>query len=89
MSTAQTRYSPEEIARRGDNIYERIVRPRVEATHHGKVVAIDIESETFAVGDNVLDARRNLNPRPDAEIWCVRVGHRSLHRIGGSTVVRK
>ena len=34
----------DEIARLGDEIYERDVRPQVEADHHGEVVAIDVES---------------------------------------------
>ena len=41
MSPQQPRYSAEETARRGDEIYEREVRAWVEAGNHGKVVAID------------------------------------------------
>ena len=34
----------EEIARLGDEIYERDIRQEVEADHRGSVVAIDVES---------------------------------------------
>lgn len=47
MSPQQPRYSAEEIAQRGDEIYEREVRARVEAGNHGKVVAIDIETGAY------------------------------------------
>jgi len=88
MSTQQPRYSAEETARRGDEIYERTIRAQVEATHHGKVVAIDIETGAYAVDDTALAAARRLRTHhPDAAVWFVRVGHRALHRIGGRPIV--
>jgi len=84
MPTRPPRYSAEETARCGDEIYERDIRSQVETAHHGKVVAIDIESGAYVIDDNALAAsERLLAQRPDAEIWCVRIGHRALHHIGG------
>ena len=84
MPTRQPRYSAQETARRGDEIYERDIRPQVEATHQGKVVAIDIDSGAYILDDTALAAsERLLAQHPDAEIWCVRVGYRALHHIGG------
>jgi len=84
MTTRQPRYSAEETARRGDAIYERDIRAQVEPTHRGKVVAIDIDRGAYIIADNALTAsERLLAQYPDAEIWCVRVGSRVLHRIGG------
>lgn len=83
MAASQPRYSAEETARRGDEVYERQIRTQVEANNQGRVVAIDIESGAYVVDDNALVAsERLLANHPDAEIWCVRVGHRALHRIG-------
>ena len=80
-----TRRPSEEIARLGDEIYERDVRQAVEAEHHGQVVAIDVESATWAIGDTVIVARDRLRTkRPDAiDVWLLRVGHRALHHFGG------
>ena len=39
-----------ETARLGDEIYERDIRKQVEADHHGEVVAIDVESGSWAGG---------------------------------------
>ncbi len=84
MTSRQPRYSAEETAQRGDEIYERDIRARVESTHRGKVVAIDIDSGAYVIDDNALVAsERLLAQKPDAEIWCVRIGHRALHRLGG------
>jgi hypothetical protein len=45
MAVRQPRYSKEEFARRGDEIYESQVRQQVEEGNHGKIVAIDIETD--------------------------------------------
>jgi hypothetical protein len=42
MTVRQPRYSKEELARRGDEIYESQVRSQVEAGNHGKIVAIHL-----------------------------------------------
>lgn len=80
-----TRRPSEEIARLGDEIYERGIRHEVEAEHHGEVVAIDVESGTWAIGDTVIVARDRLRAKlPDAiDVSLLRVGHRALHYFGG------
>ena len=40
MTVRQLRYSKEEFARRGNEIYETQVRPQVEEGNHSKIVAI-------------------------------------------------
>ena len=82
--------SSEETARRGDEIYERDIRRQVEADHHGEVVAIDVESGEWAIGENVIAATDRLWERHPAaiEIWSLRVGYRALHHFGGRPVRR-
>ncbi len=82
-SASGQRYSDEEAARLGDEIYERQVPAQVEAGNYGKVVAIDLTSGAFAIGQTALAASKILREeKPDAEVWLVRVGERALHRIG-------
>lgn len=84
MTLPTSRFSAEETARRGDEIYEREIRARVELDHLGKVVAIDVRTGAFAVGETAVAAARQLRVQHhDAEIWFVRVGSRALHRLGG------
>jgi len=79
----QPKYSKEEHARRGTELYEQQVRPQVEAGNQGKIVAIDVDTGAFEMGENTLSACRRLLSRcPDAQIWCVRIGHRAVHRFG-------
>ena len=63
----------------------RHIRRKVEADHYGAVVAIDVDSGNWAIGDNVIAARDGLRTqRPDAiDVWLLRVGHRALHHFGG------
>ncbi len=49
MHMRQPRYSKEEQARRGDDLYERLVRSHVEAGNLGKIVAIDVEPRDNAL----------------------------------------
>lgn len=77
------RYSKEEFARRGDEIYDRVVAPRVGAADRGKFVAIDIETEAFAVDIDPSAATKRLRAgRPDAQLWLTRAGSRYFCRIG-------
>jgi hypothetical protein len=83
MTVQQLRYSKEEFARRGNEIYESQVRTQVEQGNHGKIVAIDIETGAFALAKDTMTASDRLLERyPDAQIWCVRIGHRGVHRFG-------
>lgn len=90
MSSQQPRYSAEKTARRGDEIYERGVRARVEAENHGKVVAIDIETGAHALDENALATANRLRIQLlNAKIRFSRDGHRSLHRIGSRPTSKK
>ena len=74
----------------GDEIYERDIRHQVEADHHGEVVAIDVDSGNWAIGDDVIAATDQLWAQHPAahDIWSVRVGYRAwsaseVTRCGG------
>ena len=83
MTFRKPRYSKEEHARRGKEIYERQVRAKVEASSKGKIVAIDVDNGEYEVAENSLAASQQLLiRRPDAQIWCVRVGSLAVHRFG-------
>jgi 23S rRNA maturation mini-RNase III len=84
MIVGQPQYNKEELARRGDEIYETQVRSQIdEEGDRGKIVAIDIETGAFEVAKDSLTASdRLLEKYPDAQIRFIRIGHRAVHRIG-------
>ena len=87
---ARRRRPKEETARLGDEIYERDIRRRVEADHHGKVIAIDVDSGDYAIAEGELAASDSLREkRPDAtDVWLLRVGYRAVASIGGGALRR-
>jgi hypothetical protein len=79
----QPLYSKEEFARRGDEIYERVLRPTVESGNEGRFVAIDIDTEAYEIdADELLASDRLLARVPNAQIWLRRIGSRYAHRFG-------
>ena len=80
----------EETARLGKEIYERNIRPQVEGDHLGEVVAIDVDSGRWALGEEVLEAVDHLRAKhPGAiNVLSERVGHRALDSFGGHFLPR-
>ena len=78
MPIRQPRYPKEEFARRGNEIYDRVIRPAVESENQGKFVAVDIESGEWEMDADALSACDRLIERiPDCQTWLVK----SVHRI--------
>ena len=83
MSNRQPRYDETVHAERGRVIYDSQVRQLVEADNRGKIVAIDIDTADFEVGETTLAAADRLLARhPEAQLWFVRVGYPGVHRFG-------
>ena len=82
MAVQLTQYSAEEVAQRGQEIYERDIRPQVEGDNFGKVVAIDVRTGAYELGDDAISTTSRLRlQHPEAEIWLVRVGHLTYRYI--------
>lgn len=90
MTVRQRRYSKEELARRGQELYESHIRQQVEVNNEGKIVAIDIETGNFEVAENVVPATNRLFERnPDAQPWVIRIGHRAVYHFGARSLTQK
>ena len=78
----------DEIARLGDEIYERDIRPQVEVDRGGEIVSIDVDTGKWAVGDDILEAVDRLRAHcPEAiNVWSLRIGHRAVHNFGGRSL---
>jgi hypothetical protein len=77
------KYSKEEFARRGNDIYEREVQPHLSEKDDGKFVAIDIETGAFECdADEIVASNRLLARNPEAQIWFRLVGSPYTRRFG-------
>ncbi len=87
MEIRQRRHSKEELAQRGQALYESSIRQQVEAGNEGKIVAIDIETGAFEVDETVIAATDRLFERnPDAQPWGIRIGHRAFYHFGSRSL---
>ena len=81
MSATAPRLNREELARRGD-AFAHQVRPALRPEDDGKFVAIDVESGTFEVDEDDHAAVSRLHRRvPGAQVWLVRAGYPTAHRL--------
>jgi hypothetical protein len=83
---AHPRFSREEIARRGEELYEQRIRQRVETAENiGKILSIDIETGDYEIGDDPLHTARRLQARHvGAAIWTRRIGYNAVYALGGT-----
>ena len=79
-----------EAIRLGKEIYERDIRREVEDDHHGQIVAIDVDSGTWAVAEREIAAVDRLREmRPGAvNVLCERVGYQALRSFGAGSLRR-
>ena len=89
MTIRLPRYPKEEFARRGNEIYERDIRPQVEADNKGKYVAIDIETVAWEMDASEIAAGDRLRLRVgNAQTWMLRVGYGYIRRFGAGRIWR-
>ncbi len=83
-------YTKEEVARRGKEIYEREIRPRVEAEHRGQFLVVDILSGAYEIAEDDLTASdRALAKNPKAILYGLRIGSPVAYRLGRSLGVQQ
>jgi hypothetical protein len=68
--------------------HERDIRARVEADHHAKIIFIDMDSGTWTVGEDILDAVDRLRAqRPEAiDVRSPQGGCQAVHKFGGRSL---
>jgi hypothetical protein len=83
MDSLRPRYSKEEFARRGEEMFERDIRPHIKSAPARHFVVIDIETGDYEVDASELAASDRLRARrPNAQMWLRRVGSPFACRFG-------
>jgi hypothetical protein len=84
-----SRFSGEEIARRGEVLYESSLRTQVETPDNiGKIISIDIETGDYAIDSDPLVTGRQLQAlHPDAAIYGKRIGYKAVYEVGRAFVM--
>jgi hypothetical protein len=77
------RYTSEEIARKGQALYEERLRGVVDARDRGKFLVVDIETGEYELDVDELAALQRAKRRnPDAALYILRIGYTAAYRIG-------
>ncbi len=81
--TARTKHSHEEMAKLGNDIYNRVVKPTLRPEDDGKFVAIDVDTEAFEIDIDDYTATMRLRQRyPQAEMWLACASQAATYRLG-------
>ena len=73
----------EELARRGQEYYDRVLRSKLEPEHHGKFLYLDVETGDYELdADEVAAMERAAARHPNSVFYILRVGYRASVYIG-------
>jgi hypothetical protein len=77
--------SREEVARRAKQLYESVIRDRVEIDENiGKMVIIDIETGDYEIDETGLKSSHSLMKKhPNARLFGIRIGYNVAVSFGG------
>ncbi len=90
MIARQPRYSNEEAARRGESLYNEVVKPHLNVEDDGKYVSIDLETGEWEMDSDRMAPGKRLRSRlPDAQVLTTRVGYGYAVRFGGASLRRQ
>jgi hypothetical protein len=72
-----------ELARRAEEVYERKLKAKLEATHLNEFVAIEPDSGDYFLDRTLSEAAQGLRKaHPDRRGFIMRVGHPAALHIG-------
>ena len=81
-TVGSTREQLADDARRGEDAFDRFVKPNLRPEDDGKFVAVDIQSGSYEIDADDYQATGRLMARlPGARIWLLRAGHPTTYRI--------
>lgn len=83
------RYTKEEIAERGQKLYDERIRASVEDTHQGEYLAVDIDTGDYEIDRSSVEALDRAAARhPNGALFLIRVGFPTAVKLGGRFTVQ-
>ncbi|MEH1855848.1 MAG: hypothetical protein V7L11_30255 [Nostoc sp.] len=78
--------SSQEVARRGNDLYQKSIRAKVETQENiGKIISINVETGDYEIGDDLVETSIRLRSKQtDAALWGERIGFDAVYAVGGT-----
>lgn len=87
---SHSNYSSADVVRRGEEIYERDLRDKVEPQHNGKFMVLDIDTGAYEIDvDEVAAIQRAMARNPAGMRYIKRIGYSAAHRLGGRFITKR
>lgn len=84
---SHARYSSDEIAERGQALYDRDIHDKLDASARGKFLALNIETGEYEIdADERAALKRARAKHPGAAVYLLRIGHPAAYRLGRKAV---
>jgi hypothetical protein len=88
VSLPHPHYTSEEIVQRGQALYDQQIRAKVEASHKGEFLILDVDTGEYEIDRNEVAAvKRAKMKNPGAALYILRVGYPTAYRVGGQRAV--
>jgi len=85
MSQTKQKRASDDQMDKAREIYTRVIVPTLKDENPAKIVAIDVETEDYEIGDDLLAVCQSLKARrPHANIHGFRLGGGAIDRFGAS-----
>ena len=76
-------FTPQQIAKKGEEIYAEKYRSKFEKKYLGKFVAIDVETGEAFLGDDPAEALTAAQkPNPTSSTHLIKIGSPGVYRVG-------
>lgn len=82
METGQV-LTPEQVAARGEKLYQEKLKAILEPENNGKFVAIEVISGEYFVGDTILGAVELSHKKfPNRLLHTIKIGYEGVYKLG-------
>jgi hypothetical protein len=82
--TDTTTPTPDEVAKKGEEIYNSKLKAILEPTQNGRFVAIDVETADYFLGDTILQALEEAQKKYPTKLFhTIKVGFQGVFKMGG------
>ena len=82
MNMQAVKIDKDEIALKGQEIYDKTLKEELERDHRGEIVAIEVDTGDYFLGERGIEAIRKAREKyPNAVFYLVKIGFPAVHKF--------